>query len=200
MSSRSGLTIQNLRREDLPRLQVFTDRAIGKGYYSLQELEDIYERSHAVGRDGLEHMCSLVLRDGDEILGVRITYAPGKWDHGKGEGENHGLHVDRWPHPLSETGYFQSLFLADEVQGEGWGPKLSLTSIEQLKKLGARGVVCHSWKESPHNSSVRYLEKLGFAKIAEHPLYWQHVNYNCPRCGPPPCQCTAIEMYLDIVP
>ena len=190
----SSPSIQSLERADLVRLKEFTDREIGAGYYSTNELEDIYERSRASGPHGEDVMCSRILKDGDEILGVRFTFPPGRWNKGKGS----GLNVTKWPHSLDRTGYFQSLFLSDKVQGQGWGAKLSLASIESLREIGARGVVCHSWKESPNNSSTKYLEKMGFERVAEHPLYWKDVDYCCTRCLKPPCQCTAIEMYYEI--
>jgi len=195
MSQRGpGPSIHKLERSDLERLKKFTDVQIGEGYYSLKELEDIFERSLAPDENGNMQMCSFLLKDGDEIRGVRFTYPPGQWSQGKGA----GLQFSKWPHTLDQTAYFQSLFLSDKVQGQGWGARLSQASIEVLKAVGARGVVCHSWKESPFNSSTKYLEKMGFKKIAEHPLYWKDVNYNCTRCLKPPCQCTAIEMYLEI--
>lgn len=184
------MNIRPFQSADLERIQQFTDQEIGKGYYSLEELRDILARSQK-GRV----MCSLLLENSEgRVLGVRISYPPGHWEHGKG----HGLHPERWPHPQDQTAYFQSLFLSPEVQGQGWGSKLSLQSLKLLKEAGARGVVCHSWKESPHNSSSRYLQKLGFEIIADHPLYWKDVQYNCTRCLKPPCQCTAQEMYLDL--
>jgi GNAT superfamily N-acetyltransferase len=125
---------------------------------------------------------------------MRLTYPPGQWEHGKG----HGLEPRKWPHAISETGYFQSLFLASDLQGHGWGGKISQAALAILKETGAKGVVCHSWKESPNNSSTRYLLKLGFTPVADHPLYWKDVDYNCTRCLKPPCQCTAQEMYLDL--
>lgn len=194
-----------LEEKDLGRLKAFTDRAIGEGYYSEAELIDIFHRSQA---DGV--MCSFLLigteedggcvdgrmrtRGPSEIFGVRFTYPPGKWSHGKGD----GLTPQKWPFSQDQTAYFQSLFLSEKIQGQGFGSKLSEASIEVLKSIGAKGVVCHSWKESPGGSSTKYLEKMGFQRIKEHPLYWQHVNYNCTRCLKPPCQCTAIEMYYEI--
>jgi GNAT superfamily N-acetyltransferase len=189
-----------LSEKDLGRLKAFTDLAIGAGYYSEAELKDIFHRSSSNGV-----MCSFLLvgagpttaageSSAGEILGVRFTYPPGNWSHGKGE----GLSPDQWPQAKSETAYFQSLFLSDKIQGQGYGSKLSQASIDVLKEIGAKGVVCHSWKESPGGSSTKYLEKMGFQKIKEHPLYWQHVDYNCTRCLKPPCQCTAIEMYYEI--
>lgn len=184
-----------LESSDLPALKAFTDRAIGEGYYSMAELEEILSKS--VGRDsrGEAVVCSLVLKVGGEVVGVRFTYAPGKWSSGRKPGS---LNVSKWPRAFEDTGYFQSLFLDDRMQGQGWGVKLSRASIERLRTVGARGVACHSWKESPFNSSSKYLLKMGFKKVAEHPLYWSEVNYDCTRCLKPPCQCTAVEMYLEI--
>lgn len=189
MTSSLEYRIEELKLTDLTSLKEFTDREIGAGYYSMEELQEIFKKSQSKGR-----MCSLVLKKGESILGARITYPPGNWSHGKGS----GLTTAKWPYPLSETAYFQSLFLSAETQGLGWGGKMSEKSLEILKEIGAKGVVCHSWKESPNNSSVRYLEKLGFELVAEHPLYWKDVDYNCTRCLKPPCQCTAQEMYLKL--
>lgn len=182
-------SIEPLFEKDLENLRLFTDRAIGEGYYSLEELRESYLRMAKAP------ICSFTLKNQkSEILGVRLTFAPGTWQHGKGD----GLTMSKWPHSINETGYFQSLFLAPELRGQGWGRRLSERSIVELARIGAKGVVCHSWKESPENSSYKYLLKMGFRPVAEHPLYWQHVNYNCTRCLKPPCQCTAIEMYYEI--
>lgn len=181
--------IREMTKGDIPQLKSFTDRAIGEGYYSIAELEEILERS----TDKHGQVFTLVLEMQGEIQGVRITYPPGKWESGKGK----GLTISQWPHALNETAYFQSLFLSPKLTGEGLGKKLSLRAIEKLKMIGAKGVVCHSWKESPHDSSGKYLRSLGFQLIATHPLYWHEVDYSCTRCGRP-CLCTAEEMYLDL--
>ncbi len=192
----NALEIRPLTLEDLPAVKSFTDRAIGDGYYSLPELEKIHQQSlfHAGQKD--QKMLTLVLSTPEkQIFGVRITYPPGQWSHGKGKGLNPGS----WPHPLSETAYFQSLFIDPELTAHGWGKKLSLKAMEALLQIHAKGIVCHSWKESPHDSSGRYLRGLGFQVIATHPLYWKEVDYTCTRCGKP-CLCTAEEMYLDLAP
>lgn len=184
------LKIRPFKKEDLEAIRQFTDREIGAGYYSENELKAIYEQS---SKNNI--MCSLLLENSEgEIQGVRISYPPGKWNRGKGR----GLHSNDWPHKAEETAYFQSLFLANDLQGQGWGGKLSKHAIGILREVGAKGIVCHSWKESPNNSSTRYLKKLGFELIAEHPEYWKEVDYRCTRCGEPPCRCTAQEMYLDL--
>lgn len=180
-----------MRRQDLAAVKAFTDRAIGQNYYSAEELAQIFERS----RSG-SAMCSLLLENAaGEIHGIRITYPPGGWEKGKGK----GLSPEKWGVPFSKTAYFQSLFIDPALSGHGWGGRLSRRSIEILRDLGASAIVCHSWKESPHDSSGRYLRGLGFETVAVHPLYWKDVDYTCTRCGKP-CLCTAEEMILRLQP
>ncbi len=195
---RTGLYVQSgpmihirpFRMDDLEAIRRFTDQEIGVGYYSATEISDIFKRSQ---KDGV--MCSFLLEDDlGGIKGVRISYPAGGWTKGKGKGLNPQL----WPHPFEQTAYFQSLFLSSDLQGQGWGGKASQKSMEALRETGALGIVCHSWKESPNGSSSRYLQKLGFQLIAEHPQYCKEVPYNCTRCGSPPCLCTAQEMYLNL--
>ena len=180
-------SIRPLDGEDLVRVKSFCDEAIGENYYSLEELKAIFAKSK---KDQM--MCSFILEDAStqKIHGVRITYPPGNWSKGKGQ----GLSPDLWQKPLADVAYFQSLFIGKELAGQGWGSRLSLASIEALKALGAKAIVTHSWKESPNDSSGKYLRGLGFQTVAVHPLYWKDVDYNCTRCLKPPCQCTAEEM------
>ncbi len=190
---KSAFFIRPLTLNDLPNVKKFTDRAIGKGYFSLDELEQIFKKSlyHQSKKD--EKMMTLVLAKGKKIYGVRITYPPGQWSHGKGR----ELTPEKWPHLLTKTAYFQSLFIDPDLTTQGWGTKMSLQSIEELKKIKAQGIACHSWKDSPQDSSGRYLRSLGFKRIATHLHYWKEVDYACTRCGKP-CLCTAEEMYLDL--
>jgi ribosomal protein S18 acetylase RimI-like enzyme len=175
---------------DLEAVRVFTDCEIGADYFSEAEIADIFKRSSA---NGVMH--SLVLSDAQgKIFGVRISFPPGHWSQGKGK----GLTPMSWPHAMKETAYFQSIFVAANLHGQNWGGKMSGEAIALLRQSGAKGIVCHSWKESPNNSSFRYLQKLGFDLIAEYPNYWSDVPYDCTRCKKPPCLCTAQEMYLDL--
>lgn len=182
--------IEAFEAKHIPLVKKFTDVAIGKDYYSLKELAENQKKSICMN----SQISSFVLVNSyNEVKGFRLAYPPKNWNHGKGN----NLRPDLWPHSLDETGYFQSLFISSDLQGQSWGPRLSQCSIEVLKKNNTLGIATHSWKESPNNSSVRYLEKLGFKKIIEHPLYWNQVEYTCTLDGKP-CRCTAVEMYLDL--
>ena len=182
------IEIRELTSADIPAVREFTDGVIGKNYFSDSELLENLQKS----KFG-DVTCSFVLVDGSRILGLRLAYPPGLWSKGKGS----KLRADLWRTPMDKTAYFQSLFLAPEVQGQGWGPKLSAASIARFKQVGAQSIVTHAWKESPNNSSIRYLTKQGFESVATHAEYWIDVDYECVRDGNP-CRCTAEEMILYI--
>lgn len=181
------MQIRPFQPQDIPAVKAFTDTTVGQGYYSIEELIENQKKSIAATGE----ICSFVLvNETGEVMGLRLAYPPGNWDHGKGS----QLRPELWPAKFSETAYFQSLFVSPQLQGQGWGPKLSEEAIKIFRLLGAKGIVAHCWKESPNNSSLRYLKNIGFKEIIEHPEYWVNVNYICTRDGYP-CHCTAIEMY-----
>ena len=176
-----------MRAADFDRVLDFTDRYIGLNYFTQEKLQKIFQASE---KNGV--MCSFVLEDEEGIKGLRLSYPPEQWID---RHPSQNTHPSLWGAARSQVGYFQSLFIADEYQGRGWGQRLSMASAENLKKLGATAVVCHSWDESPHNSSRKYLMKLGFVPLVSIPNYWKAIDYECTRCGRP-CVCTATEMIL----
>ncbi|MCR9204729.1 MAG: GNAT family N-acetyltransferase [Halobacteriovoraceae bacterium] len=183
----------SLTRAELPAVKAFTDQWIGKDYYEISELEGLYDAS-LIEDSGATESCSyLALCDG-ELAGVRLSFAPGKW-----EGLiTRGLTPTVWGVDFSQMAYFKSLFVAEKFQGKGIGISLSQKSLETLKKGGAKGVLCHSWLESPGNSSQRYLKKFGFEEVKKHPKFWFPIDYECTRCAPERCVCTASEMILRL--
>ena len=186
--------IRPLEESDLKSVQLFTDRWIGKDYYSYSELQDAFKK----GNQGALN-ASFIALSGDDVVGVRLTYAPGTWIESSTEIFKKGLSTKEWKVPSPKMGYFKSLFVHGDFQGKGIGKVLSNKALSILKEMGAEAVLCHSWMESPENSSQRYLLKMGFQKIKEHPKFWYEIDYFCPRCGPSRCVCTAGEMikFLD---
>lgn len=175
------MNIRAIKNSDLKAIAHFCDNEIGKGYYQIETLiKYIYKPA-----------CSFILLDENEkIVGVRLTVPPqGLLELAK----TTKLSPELWKTSLKDTGYFQSLFIAPEFQKQGWGSQLSAKSIEVLKSQGCKAVVCHSWKESPNSSSLKYLKSTGFEEVHEHENFWYDRDYTCPRCGRP-CLCTAIEM------
>lgn len=174
---------------DIPAVRLFFDRWSGENFYSERELENILEKSQLAGLNA-----SFCARVEGELAGVRLTYAPGGWTQG-----HRALSPEKWNVPEKTVAYFKSLFVSGDFQKMGIGKKLSSKSIEVLKEMGAEAILCHSWLESPGNSSQNYLQSMGFESVQEHPKFWYEVDYQCVRCAPEKCICTASEMikYLE---
>jgi GNAT superfamily N-acetyltransferase len=160
----------------------------GEGYLDWESLNHIYHQ-------GIKNdiNANFVAVEGEELLGFRLTYAPGQWQF------DPWCSISLWGVPAETVCYFKSNTLAESARGKGLGGKLLAASIAAVKCQGARAGVAHLWKESPHNAAVRYFAKAGARLIKEHPGRWNQAvdnpHYVCVRCGYD-CHCTACEMLL----
>lgn len=185
----TNLKVIELNASHIPEIVQFADRNIGTGYYKSHEAKRLLEVSQAP-----KNPCSFGLIDvqrHNRLIAIRLTLPPGDWIEEFAHGQ---AFPKKWKLPISQIGYFKSLFIDEDYRGRGLGPYLSSLAIDQLRQLGAKAVVTHAWKESPNNSSSRYLKKIGFEIIGEHPHFWSEVDYDCTGCHVRPCTCTAIEM------
>lgn len=186
------IQIRPFKVSDIEEVKNFTDQWIGQDYYSLEDLKKVEKLSHKN-----KHNCSFVAVDKQRIVAVRLTHAPGVWS----EFLSRGLTPHLWNCSFNELAYFKSLFVSEDYQAQGLGKRLSDESLKVLKLMGAKAVLCHSWIESPGDSSRKYLKKFGFHQVAQHPNFWKPIDYLCTRCAPQRCECTAAEMiyYLQEV-
>jgi len=167
----------------------FSDQFIGKNYFNESNFQEQVDLSC---KNGLN--CSFVLIDNKNIIaGIRLTYAPGQWLN-----KIKTRYIQEQNLDLNSVAYFKSLFINPNYQKQGLGPKLSNQSIKVLQKMNATHILSHSWKESPNNSSVKYLQKQNFKALGEIKNYWQEVDYLCSGCQLRPCICTSIEMLYTI--
>lgn len=188
------ITIRSMLTTDAPRVAALADRLVGVDYYPPSLVLEYIERATIASPDLPGAVTTAYVAErGDTLLAFRFVIPPGRWLEGRGRGQT----PDGWPGGPQSAAYFQSCFVDHDCMGQGIGGRLAARGLADLRSLGARAVVAHSWKESPHNSSFRYLTRLGFEPIAEHVEYWREVDYRCIRCGRP-CVCTAIEMVLDL--
>lgn len=183
-----SVEIRVMTLEDVEGVSALADRLVGDAYYTPQSVAETLEQSTVNAR-----VFSYVATLDEDLVAFRFVLPPGRWEHGRGE----GLAPNRWKAPLDRTAYFQSCFVDHSAMGQGIGRQLAHRALLDLKNHGALAVVAHSWKESPHQSSLRYLTRLGFEPVAEHLEYWVDVDYTCSLDGKP-CHCTAIEVVLDL--
>lgn len=179
-----SFTIIPFQHDKIDDVKQFTDCWIGQDYFCVEELADVLDLSCSSKLNA-----SFLAYDQDLLVGVRLSYLPGAWVKSA-----RGITPALWPCQVDKVAYFKSLFIAQSAQKKGLGRTLSQKSLDVLKQAGAQAVVCHSWLESPEDSSRRYLQAMGFRSVASHEKFWEPIDYLCTRCTPKPCQCTAVEM------
>ena len=185
----SAISIRVMVDADADGVAAVAAGTVGVGYFPPERVREYLARSTTEAG-----VFSYVATRGADVVGFRLVLPPGTWTRGRGR----SLAPQCWPKPQAQAAYFQSCDVDASAMGQGIGGRLAQRAFEDLRAAGAKLVVTHSWKESPHNSSLRYLSKLGFVPVAEHAHYWSEVDYVCPRCGPPPCSCTAVECVLEL--
>ena len=183
------INFEELSLKDINQVKLFLDNHSGEDYLTKEDLKDIIENKSKYKNLN----CSFVAKDGDKIVGVRITYAPTKWISSA-----KGITIKKWKKDECKVAKFHCLFLDEKYQGQGIGPQLSNKSIDVLVQMGAEAIICHSWLESPNNSSQRYLKKYGFESVALHENFWADLDYFCSGCSRTRCICTAEEMIYYI--
>ncbi len=182
------ILIRPMTAADAVPVARLADRLVGGNYYPPELVLEYLERATT-----LLLTTAYVAARGTELVAFRFVVPPGRWIEGRGRGQTPG----QWPGGPERAAYFQSCFVDHACMGQGIGGRLARRALADLTALDATAVVAHSWKESPHNSSFRYLSRLGFRPVAAHERYWHEIDYHCVRCGKP-CVCTAIEMVLDL--
>ncbi|WP_064791340.1 GNAT family N-acetyltransferase [Shewanella woodyi] len=180
--------IEALAPEHFEDVIALGNKVHGDGYLDLQLMQSLYKK-------GIKNEinANFVALLNNELVGFRLTYAPGNWQPDK------WCLPDAWGVEPDKVCYFKCNTVAKEHRGTGIGGKLLQASIAATKYQGAKAGISHLWKDSPNNSAVNYFTKAGGVLIKEYPNRWndtkEHPDYICILCGSE-CHCTACEMIL----
>lgn len=83
----------------------------------------------------------------------------------------------------------------------GVGHELMERCIEELAELDARIVFMIGWRSSEGVNIRSLANRNGFSELLEIPNYWRDDSlahqYQCPTCGAPPCNCSAVLFVKD---
>ncbi|HEX9088883.1 MAG TPA: GNAT family N-acetyltransferase [Arthrobacter sp.] len=101
------------------------------------------------------------------------------------------------------VGELKSAAVTRAARGRGIGTAMMQTRLAFLRSAGCRYVAVASWVSAdPGHSSLRMLERAGFAPLATIRGYWAQGKFSefpCPDCALA-CICTAVILILDLDP
>ncbi|MCB0407017.1 MAG: GNAT family N-acetyltransferase [Bdellovibrionales bacterium] len=188
-----SLQLRTIKKDDIPAICKMGDEAFGERYITEQLLQKEWPLLQS--KDNYASYILETLESSPIAIGFRLTYLPGLWLNTK---EGRKSHINLWHIPTENVAYFKTSYVSENYRGQGWGKKMALLAIDQLRKMGAQAIVTHSWNESPEDSSGKYLRHLGFEDIGIIDGFWKDSDYSCTECHKTPCICTAMEMILRL--
>lgn len=183
---RMNYSFRAISLHDIPKVLEFTNKWMGKNKFNKSQLRSSLLKSV---KDDL--CASFIALANNEIVGVKISFAPGEWIDQEDE---FSLSPHLWNLEKENVGYFKDMIIHTEHLGSEVAVQLSKMAIETQKLMGSQAIVSHSWVESPNNNSKNYLESLDFKPVNLHKNFWFFKEYKCRLCAPRNCECTACEM------
>ncbi len=184
------MRIFNLRERDIEKVLELGDLVYGDNYNSRDYYLGSLEKSM---RNGIS--CSFVAYDDltEDLIGFRITYAPGNWEF------DEGCEPDLWGVPPEKVCYFQVNTIHPGRQRQGMGSIMLAHSIEAVKLQGGVAGVAHIWMDSPGNSAFKYFSKAGGQVVKIHPDHWHDIfkaNGTICSLDGQDCHCDGAEMII----
>lgn len=93
-------------------------------------------------------------------------------------------------------GFLNTVCVEPDYKGRGVATILVKECLKNLVTLGAKTLICIAWKSSAGVHIGGVIRKLGFRKWITLDKFWaeesKSLNYSCPVCGDPPCDCSAV--------
>lgn len=181
--------IINLAKDYIPQLIDISDEELGKDYLTYDMLEKVLHNPS-------EYVCKLVYSQVEKrILGfcLCLIVEPSEIE------AIAKLKVNEIPRALRHSekiGVIKTVAVNRRFQGYGIGRRITEECYNELLKRKVQSVFSVAWKNKDHINIHGILTALGFKKFKEVVNYWSEDSiqkgYECPACGEPPCQCSAV--------
>ena len=189
-TNQNGYQFYPLDQSFLAPLNLLSDEVFGRDYLLQIGVEDDWEKIAQ-----LVNPISFCVVKGGGLCAARISYPPGQWSHLSAFKKSQ---PELWPFSPEDVGYFKLSMVHPAHRKKGLGKDMANFAIAGMRSMGAKGVVTHSWNQSPGGASAQYVSRLGFEKVAETEGFWSEYAYDCNECQNDPCLCTASEMFLKL--
>lgn len=179
---------------DFKRLANIMCEALGRGYYSPEQLEELLEEDDALllaGYDSARPVGVIVgcMLDASEMFAfeAEVMAAGGSF-----------LFLEPMGGRPKAVGYLETICVAEQARGKGVGKalvrELELWLIERRVSWAA----AHCWMNGSMGNSARLLSSCGWREVAYMPNHFLKATLqsgiSCPICGDPPCLCDAKAM------
>lgn len=176
--------IRELTPEVFAEVKNYCDEDVGTGYYSISDLQRIYENSLQSGMN----TSFVAFSKEEEVIGVFFNLCGREWvDNQK------GLTVQNWYVDLDDALYCDAVFIKKPYRRMGVGHSFFRRLLPVMAHLKYKAIAGHVCANSPENPLYPSFEKRGFQEVKTHDCFWQDRDYDCSYCEDT-CECAGIEM------
>lgn len=181
------IQIQSITKSYYANVLDLSSRCLGKGYFP------------AIPQSDKNKSVFLVAISSKKLIGFANAIITEK-DELKDTLKNRK--IDRIPPDIKRAdeagtlGFLKTVCVEPDFQGRGVATALIKECLNNLVTLGAETLICIAWKRPDGVSIGGILSKLGFHEWITLDKFWaeesESLNYSCPVCGDPPCNCSAV--------
>ncbi|HZJ89535.1 MAG TPA: GNAT family N-acetyltransferase [Bacilli bacterium] len=184
-----NIQIVDLERKHIPAIIRIGDEEIGKDFVEMPILEDYLNKQDVfVGKVAVDTL-------NKTVVGFIFSYIIDK----EQLIEIFNNKENKIPRQLlvSESyAYLKSTAVDKNYKGQSIGTQLVEATIEGFRALNVSTLFSTAWKSAKGTNMQGIFESLQFNEAYEIENYWREDSilkkYNCPVCGEPPCECSAV--------
>jgi ribosomal protein S18 acetylase RimI-like enzyme len=183
------VTIETATQNHIREIIELTNHELGIDFITYDQIISFIQNTDT-------NICKIAINDDDKIVGFMIGYII-NYNQFVSEFKNH---LNKLPIEFSNSnnvyGCIKTIAVNADFQGQGIGSLLCTDCVDELKKKGASLLYGTAWKINEKINSEKMLNRFGLRALCSIPYFWKDESilnqYECPQCGKPPCNCTAV--------
>lgn len=190
MKTPDNIKISQLDKSHIDSLFEIADTQLGKGFIERKRLLSPYSFTN-------------IALEGNELIG----FSCGEIQKSRDLIISNGMFPDSIKKLLLKyetIGITKSLAIRNDKQNRGIGTSLFAQRIKNFSRMGAGAIIMPGWQYPDGTTTIDGIaRRFGFRKLETVKNYYYHDSikrqYTCPVCGEPPCKCSAVIYFLDLI-
>ena len=185
--------ITEAKREHVTQIISISDDELGKGFLSHKELaENAF--------DNKAYICHVALH-GKKVLGFCLCIIASNDEVDKHLKVGHA-YLPAYVHFAEKIGIIKTIAVSKDFRQRGIGHALTRAGYDEMANRKVQSVCSLAWKNGNVIAANGSLSALGLSPLREIESFWKEDSlkhhFDCPACGPPPCNCSAV-LYFKAV-
>jgi ribosomal protein S18 acetylase RimI-like enzyme len=189
----SDYSVEDAEKEHITQIVAIGNKELGEGFLNYQEVMDMtldtnaYICKVALSKNKVLGFCLCKIVPQDDLCNyLRVSNAD----------------LPKYINCADKIGVIKTIAVCDSFQGRGIGYALTFAGYNELSKRDIQAICSIAWTNDGVTNAKGVLSAVGLRPHNEIKSFWGNDSlehgYNCPACGAPPCECSAILYFKAI--